>query len=94
MRTTVSIDDDLLRRLKEQAHRENVSLSSLVNRVLRDGLDAPGNGTDPPAKPRSERTYREKVFSMGIPNFDVNKALEFAAALEDDEIVRKFKMGK
>jgi hypothetical protein len=87
MRTTVRIDDDLHRRLKDQAHRQNVSLTSLVNRVLRNGLDAP-------TKSRPKRRYREKVFDMGVPKINLDKPLAFAAALEDEEIIRKMSLGK
>ena len=38
MRTTIRIDDELLERLKEQALSENVSLTKLVNRTLRAGM--------------------------------------------------------
>ena len=40
MRTTLQIDDHLLQSLKEQAHREGISLSKLVNRLLQSGLTA------------------------------------------------------
>ena len=33
------IDDNLLRDLKEQAHREGTSLAKFLNRVLRRGLE-------------------------------------------------------
>lgn len=38
MRTTLAIDDDLLRRLKELAAREGRTLQSLVNDLLRRAL--------------------------------------------------------
>jgi len=37
-RTTIAIDDDLLRDLKRRAAKDGVSLSALVNRLLRAGL--------------------------------------------------------
>ena len=40
-RTTLTIEDDLLRRLKEAAARENRSLAGLVNALLRQALAAP-----------------------------------------------------
>jgi plasmid stability protein len=40
-RTTLKIDEDLLRRLKEKAAREGRSLQSLANDLLRHGLAAP-----------------------------------------------------
>lgn len=83
MRTTVQIDDDLLRDLKEQARQEGTSLARLVNRVLRLGMNAArqGRGPTPP--------YREKTHDMGPPKINIDKALSFAAALEDEEILEK-----
>ncbi len=83
MRTTVRIDDDLLRDLKEQAHREGMSLAKLVNRVLRQGM----NASRTEAKPA--RPHREKTFHMGQPTWNLDKALALAAAMEDDEILQK-----
>ena len=83
MRTTVKIDDDLLRELKEQAHREGTSLAKLVNRVLRRGLDASRQAKTP------VRPYREKTYNMGVPNVNLDKALALAAALEDEEVIEK-----
>jgi hypothetical protein len=83
MRTTVQIDDDLLRDLKEQAHREGTSLARLINRVLRRGVDALRQAKPP------DRPYREKTYNMGEPNVNLDKALALAAALEDAEVIEK-----
>jgi len=40
-RTTIAIEDDLFRDLKQQAARDGVTLGELVNRMLRRGLRAP-----------------------------------------------------
>jgi predicted Zn-ribbon and HTH transcriptional regulator len=83
MRTTVRIDDELMRRLKEQAHREGTSLTKLINRVLRCGMVASRQARKP------SRPYRQKTFRMGQPKFPIDKALAFAAALEDEEVLEK-----
>jgi hypothetical protein len=87
MRTTVRIDDDLLGELKRRAHAEGSSLGKLVNQAIRRGL-APRKQT------ARTKPYREKVFDMGEPRFSIEKALSFAAALEDDEILRKLSLRK
>jgi hypothetical protein len=87
MRTTVRIEDDLLRQLKERAHRENVSISSFLNRLIRDGLARPRSAKPP-------RPYRQKVHNMGPPKINLDKALSFAAQLEDEEIIKKLLAGK
>ena len=88
MRTTIRIEDELLERLKEQALRENVSLTNLVNRTLRAGMQRSR------AAPRRRSQYREKTYSMGAPRFDVDKALALAAGLEDEEVIRKMALRK
>ena len=69
MRTTVRIDDELLERLKEQARKENTSLTRLLDRTLRAGMQA----SRKPGRPR--RRYREQSHAMGAPRIKLNKAL-------------------
>jgi len=87
MRTTVRVDDELLERLKEQARKEKVSLTRLLNRTLRAGLKAS-------ARRPTQTTFRERVHSMGTPRVALDKALALAAVLEDEEIVREFALRK
>ncbi len=88
MRTTVRIDDELLLRLREQAAREHISLTRLLNRTVRAGLQ-----TSPKRAPR-KRPYREKTHPMGAPLVGLDKALALAGRLEDDEILRKMMLRK
>jgi hypothetical protein len=80
MRTSIRIDDALLCELKNRAAAEKISLSDVVNRVLRQGLTAPPNPKPP---------YREKPHSMGRPQINLDKALSLAFELEDEELLRK-----
>jgi hypothetical protein len=88
MRTTVRLDDELLERLKAQARRENISLTRLLNRTLRAGLQAPA------ARPAERRPYRERPASLGAPRLTLDKALAAAASLEDLEVVRELALRK
>ena len=88
MRTTVRVDDEILEQLKAQARKENVSLTRLLNRTLKAGLQA--RGTRRPRKP----VYREEAHSLGTPRIALDKALALAAALEDEEIVRELALRK
>jgi len=83
MRTTIRVDDELLQRLKAQARRENVSLTRLLNRTLRAGLQSGG------ARARKRAVYRERAHSLGTPHLGLDKALALAASLDDEEIVRE-----
>ncbi len=88
MRTTVRIDDDLLRDLKEQAHREGTSLANLVNKAIRRGLRSSDKGGKQP------RPYRQKTYHMGVPKVNLDKALALAFAMEDEETIRKLAEGR
>lgn len=79
------IDDDLLAQLKEQAQREGISLTRLMNRVLRAGLQT---------KTPRRRRVQIQTLDMGSPKLDLDKALQVAAELEDEEILRKLSLRK
>ena len=87
MRTTVDIDDHLLRRLRSEAHRQGVPLKALLEAVLRRGLAE---------RPGARSRYRCPTFSMGTPaaGYSLDKALVLSAVLEDDEVVRELTMRK
>jgi hypothetical protein len=61
----------------------------MLNRTLRAGLKS---GSAPRNTPR--RAYREKVHALGTPRVALDKGLALAAALEDEEIVRKLALRK
>ncbi|MBI5495039.1 MAG: antitoxin [Deltaproteobacteria bacterium] len=48
MRTTMTIDEDLLRRLRDLAHRTHRSLKDVTNDVLRRGLSSAKGGPTTP----------------------------------------------
>jgi hypothetical protein len=88
MRTTLVIDDHLLRQLKDRAHFTGQPLKKVVNETLRTGLSQL-------RRPHRKKVYRSKTYAMGYPpqgSFD--KALSMAASLEDDEIARKLMLRK
>lgn len=77
MRTTVRIDDDLLRAIKDRAHREELSVTKILNDALRAGLFAdPG--------PRRKTRFRQQTYDMGPPLLDITKALSLADRLKDE----------
>jgi hypothetical protein len=86
MRTTLDIDEHLLRRLREEAHARGVPLKELVNRVIQRGLD------ERPAERREP--YQCPTFSMGAPLRPMDKALALADALEEDERASKLAQRK
>jgi len=87
-RSTVRIDDDLMTELKARAHQESISLTRMLNRVIRQGLAASSQRAKP------HRKFREVPVSMGQARVDIDRALTLAADLEDEEIIRKLSLRK
>lgn len=87
MRTTVDLERSLLERLRREALRRRVPFKHLLNKLLREGLEA---------RPAGPAAYRCPTFAMGTPEpaVDLTKALALAAALEDDEIARELQLRK
>ena len=88
MRTTLTVEDRVAKALKEIAHRSGKSFNQVVNETLERGLAVTG--------PTRKQPYREKPSSLGETRagYDLTKALSLAAALEDEEILRKLEQRK
>lgn len=86
MRTTVTLDDDLFAKLKDDAHERGVSFKTAVNDAVRTGLSRDGTEVEP---------YRIKPKPMGtLPGVNLDKALQHAFALEDEAMLRKLRSGR
>ena len=85
MRTTVTLDDDVAAALAERARERGETFKTALNETLRAGLGAG----------RRPRAYRMPTRALGMrPDVDLDRALALAAALEDEEIVRKLELRK
>lgn len=87
MRTTVTLDPDVERILRTAVRERGISFKEALNEAVRTGL----------ARARSGRKHRfvQKTFSLGSEqHFRWEKALAAAAAIEDEEIVRKLSLRK
>lgn len=80
MRTTVTLDPDLQRLLKETALRSGRPFKQVLNDAVRAGLQRPTSRMVP---------FKQRVFSLGRPRVDLTKAGALAADLEDQEILAK-----
>ncbi|HEX7705175.1 MAG TPA: ribbon-helix-helix protein, CopG family [Thermoanaerobaculia bacterium] len=82
MRTTLTIDDDLLEELQKRAKDSNKSLKVTVNEVIRRGLSA-GQPITPAAKP-----FKVEARSCGFqPGIDPAKLHQLLDDLETDDFV-------
>ncbi len=85
MRTTMTLEDDLAKRLKDLAHRRGVSLCRLVNTILRQGISAPARGRG--RVPRFRVVTFRSGFRPGVDPLRLNQ-------LVDDLEVRRFAGGR
>jgi len=88
MRTTLTIDDALLRQLRQRALDSGRPFKQVVNDTLRAGLSQSGLRADVP--------HRCPSFSIGdlAPGVDLTKANQLAGALEDDLLIEKLRQGR
>lgn len=87
MRTTITLEPDVAARLERRVRERGITFKEAVNSALRLGLDA-----DQPPVPEP---YVVPTFRMGLlPGIDLTKANQLAAELEDEETIRKLKLGK
>jgi hypothetical protein len=88
VRTTLTLEDDLARALREEARRSGRPLKRIVNETLRVGLAA--------RRSPAARRYRLTPVSLGgvVPGVDLDKALRLAEALEDESTARKLELRK
>lgn len=84
MRTTVTLDPDTAALLREAVHERGVSFKQALNDAVRAGLTG-----RPQAKP-----YRLETADLGPPSVPVTKALQLAADLEDEELIRRLETGR
>jgi hypothetical protein len=88
MRTTLTVDDALLRALKDFAHKTGTPFKEVLDRALRAGMSELGRKSPP-------RPHRTRTYDMGTPTgVNLDKARQLADALEDDEILRKIALRK
>jgi hypothetical protein len=83
MRTTVTLDPDVEALIKSAMAEQHLTFKDAVNHAIRAGLS-----------PRRREPFRQRTFDLGFrPDIPYDKALQLAAAVEGEEIVRKLSLG-
>ena len=86
MRTTVTLDADVAARLKAVARTRGISFKQALNSAVRAGLGG---------ERRAARSFKQYSQPMGLrPGFNLDKALQLSAGLEDEEIARRLERRK
>lgn len=79
MRTTVTLDDDVEQLVRRRMAERQVSFKKALNDAIRDG-----------ATGRSEpRQFVTRTADLGVTAVNLDRALQLAAELEDEELVRR-----
>lgn len=82
MRTTLTLDDDVARRVADLAHRRGLSFKEAVNTLLRRGLGEAGS------RARGRSRFRTQTFRSGFrPGVDPEKLNQLVDDLEAAEAV-------
>lgn len=87
MRTTITLDADVEALIRNVMKERGISFKEALNFAVRAGLTTQSR--------RGRRSFVQKSFSLGAEqNFRWDKALEAAAAMEDEELSRKIALRK
>ena len=83
MRTTVTLDPDTEQIVRRRMKERNQSFKEALNDVIRSGAQAPAE----------REPFRTSTASMGEPTVALDRALQLAGELEDEELVRRMRLG-
>lgn len=80
MRTTVTLDSDTELIIRRRMKERGVSFKQAINDAIRS------SSTDPVR-------FQTETASMGRPTVNLDRALQVVGELEDDDLIRKTRMG-
>ena len=83
MRTTVTLDDDTADLVAQRMKEQGVSFKQALNDAIRAGAPEPGR-----------MAVRTRTADLGTPTVALDRALQLAGDLEDDELVRRMREGR
>jgi hypothetical protein len=82
MRTTVTLDPDTAALVQRRMREQGITFKQALNDAVRAGAD-----------PRRER-FETATADLGTPAVNLDRALQLAGELDDEELIRKMRMGK
>lgn len=84
MRTTVTLDPDTEALLRRRMRERGVSFKQALNDAIRET-----------ATRGSQRSaFHTATAKLGLPTVNLDRALQLASQLEDEELVRRMRVGK
>lgn len=82
MRTTVTLDPDTEQLIRRRMRERGMSFKEALNDAIRSGSTA-----------KTPRLFVTETASMGESRVNLDRALQVAADLEDDELLRRMRAG-
>ena len=83
MRTTVTLDDDVVALIRRLMDQRGISFKAALNAAIREG----SRGRPEPAR------FETRTAELGVPTVNLDRALHLAAELEDEELLRRQRRG-
>lgn len=83
VRTTVTLDDDTLALIQRRMRERGVSFKTALNDAIRDGAQ----------RRAAPRPFVTRTADLGVPAINLDRALQIAAELEDEELARRQRRG-
>ncbi|MEI2643267.1 MAG: hypothetical protein V9G10_13340 [Candidatus Nanopelagicales bacterium] len=80
MRTTVTLDPDTEQLVRRRMAERGISFKQAVNDLIRVNTQA-------------SQPFRTRTFAMGRSVINLDRALSVAGELEDEELVRRMRLG-
>jgi hypothetical protein len=88
MRTTLTIEPEVARRIESEIRRTRKTLKAVINDALKVGLGISVKEESPPP-------FIVKAWDMGLrPGIDPNKLNQLADELETEAIIEKMRQGR
>lgn len=82
MRTTVTLDPDTAALVQRRMREHGITFKQALNDAIRSGAGA------------TRKPFSTATADMGTPVVNLDRALQLAGELEDEELVRKMRIGK
>lgn len=84
MRTTVTLDPDVEAAVRRLMAERGVGFKQALNDAVRAGAQS---------RPRAAR-FRTQTHRLGVPLVSLDRALQLAGDLEDEELLRRMERGQ
>lgn len=79
MRTTVTLDDDTLVVIRRLMRERHISFKQALNDAIRQGAQ----------RRPAPAVYETRTADLGVPSINLDRALQIAGELEEEELIRR-----